>query len=140
VAADDMTPGEIRRSLDRLEQSQRDAQRAVDDRLTKLAADMMPTTLWASEHKALSDDVKHLEADFHEAVDRVERTSQERMATLRNEIKTVRVAQDNHAKSHEADHSWSRSKTLTVIAVTIGAAATLIAAYIATFAAAGGVR
>ena len=141
-----MTPGEIRRSIERLERSQQDAQRAMDDRITKLAAEMVPTPLWQSEHKGLVEDVKHLAEDVREAVGLIERTSQERMATLRTEIggvrdqaAAVRKAQGDHLKSHEADRTWSRSKTLTVIAIAVGAAATLAGAYIAAFAAAGGV-
>src|SRR6185312_8965818 len=102
------------------------------------------TSLWSAEHKALMDDVRHLADDWREATDRIERTSQERMATLRTEISgvrgevaAVRKAQDQHAKAHESDRSWSRSKTLTVIAIVVGAAATLVGAYIAAFAAAG---
>lgn len=143
---DDITPGEMRRSLERLERSQQDAQRAMDDRITKLAAEMVPTPLWQSEHKSLTEDVRHLGDDVREATERIEKTSQERMATLRTEIAgvrsevaAVRKTQENHAKAHEADKSWSRSKTLTVFMVVVGAAATLIGAYIAAFAAAGGV-
>jgi predicted nuclease with TOPRIM domain len=145
--ADEMSPGEIRRTLERMDRAQHDSQRAVDDRITKLATEMVPTSLWSAEHKALMDDVRHLADDWREATDRIERTSQERMATLRTEISgvrgevaAVRKAQDQHAKAHESDRSWSRSKTLTVIAIVVGAAATLVGAYIAAFAAAGGVR
>lgn len=145
--SEDMTPGEMRRSLERLERSQQDGQRAVDDRLTKLAAEMVPTSLWQAEHKSLGDDVRHLGDDVREATERIEKTSQERMATLRTEIAgvrgevaAVRKAQEQHVKAHEADRSWSRSKTLTVVAAAIAAAATLIGAYIAAFAAAGGVK
>lgn len=141
-----MTPGEIRRAIDRLEQTHRDGQRAVDDRLTRLAADMVPTTLWAAEHKALADDVRHLESDMQTAAARIEATSQERMATLRSEIAgaradtaAVRKAQREHAAEHAADHSWSRSKTLTIIGIVAAASATIIGAWIAAFAAAGGV-
>lgn len=145
--AGEMSPGEIQRTLERIERSQHDAQRAVDDRLTKLATEMVPTSLWSAEHKALGEDVRHLAEDMREATDRIEKTSQERMATLRaeiagvrGEVAGVRKAQDQHVKAHEADKSWSRSKTLTVFMVVVGAAATLIGAYIAAFAAAGGVR
>ena len=88
--ADDMTPGEIRRSIDRIEGSQREAHKAIDDRLAEVARKSVPVELWQSEQKALADDVKHLESDFRDAVDRIERTSQERMTTLRGEIGTVR--------------------------------------------------
>jgi hypothetical protein len=145
--AEELTPGEVRRSLERLERSQQDGQRAMDDRITKLAAEMVPTPLWQSEHKTLAENVRHLADDWRESTDRIEKTSQERMATLRGEIggvrdgvAAVRKSQELHAKAHEADKSWSRSKTLTVLAASIAAAATLIGAYIAAFAAAGGVK
>ena len=144
--ADDFTPGEFRRALDRLEQAQRDGQRAVDDRITKLAGDMLRTEVWTAEHKALVDDVRHLEADMVAATARIEATSQERMATLRSETKAVRAdvaavraAQADHIKQHETDNSWSRSKTLTIIGIIAAASATIIGAWIAAFAAAGGV-
>jgi chromosome segregation ATPase len=138
--ADDMTPGEIRRSIDRIEGSQREAHKAIDDRLAEVARKSVPVELWQSEQKALADDVKHLESDFRDAVDRIERTSQERMTTLRGEIGTVRKAQADHVKEHKDSGAWSRSRTLTVIAIVVGATATLAAAWIAAFAAAGGVR
>lgn len=62
--ADEMTPGEIRRTLERMEREHREDQRATDDRITKLAADMVPTTLWASEHRALKDDVDEVKTDL----------------------------------------------------------------------------
>ena len=136
---DDMTPGEIRRSIERIERSHQDGQRAVDDRLAEVARKSVPLELWAAEHKALGDDVKHLESDFREAVERIERTSQERMTTLRGEIKTIRTAQSDHEKQHRESGAWSRSRTLTVIAIIVGASATIIGAWIAAFAAAGGV-
>lgn len=142
-----MTPGEVRRTLERLERAQRDANKASDDRLNELARKTVPAELYAAEQKALADDVQHQGADFREAVERIEKTSLERMATLRSEIAVVdakvaavRKAQENHIKAHEADKSWSRSKTLTVLGIAVAAAATLIGAYIAAFAAAGGVR
>lgn len=137
--ADDLTPGEIRRTLDRIERQQQDTQRAMDDRVTKLAADMVPTSLWAAEHKALADDVRDLASDMQQAVTRIEATSLERMQTLRGEIKSVRQAQQDHAKVHEAAGAWSRSKTLTVVGIVVGAAATLAAAWIAAVLAAKGV-
>jgi hypothetical protein len=135
-----MTEGEIRRTLARIEQAQKDANKASDDRLANLAQQMVPAALWASEHKALADDVKHLETDFREEVARIERTSQERMQTLRTEIGVIRKAQTAHEAMHRDSNQWSRSKTLTLIGIVVAAAATLVGAYIAAFAAAGGVR
>lgn len=138
--ADDMTAGEIRRTLERLERAQRDAHKAIDDRISELARKTVPAELWASEHKALVDDVKHLEADCREGFERVERTSQERMTTLRGEISAIRKAQRDHEESHRESSNWSRSKTMTVVAIVVGASATIVGAWIAAFSAAGGVR
>ena len=114
--------------------------REVDDRLAEVARKSVPVELWQAEQKALGEDVKHLESDFREAVERIERTAVERMATLRSEIGAVRKAQDDHLKDHKDSGAWSRSRTLTVIAIVAGASATLIGAWIAAFAAAGGIR
>lgn len=138
--ADDFTSGEVRRTLERIEQSQKDAHKAIDDRLANLAQQMVPASLWTSERKALTDDVQHLESDVREGFDRVERTSQERMGTLRNEISGVRKAQAAHEQGHRDLGAWSRSKKLAVAAALIGASATLIAVWIAAILAAKGVR
>jgi len=145
--ADEMSPGEIGRTLERIERQQQEGQRALGDRMTKLAADMVPTTLWSAEHKAVVDNVHDLEGDMHDAIARIESTSQERMTTLRGEIAgvrgevaAVRKGLGEHNKKHESDSSWSRSKTLTVVGIVATVAATLIGAWIAAFAAAGGVR
>lgn len=137
--ADDMTPGEVRRTLERIERAQREANKAIDDRLANLAQQMVPATLWASEHKALADDVKHLETDCREAFDRVERTSQERKRALEADIAAVRKTVADHQAEHRDHNSWSRSKTLTVIAIVVGACATLAGAWIAAVLASKGV-
>lgn len=137
--ADDLTPGEVRRTLERIERSQRDAHKAIDDRLASLAQQMVPASLWASENKALSDDVKHLETDTREAFERVERTSRERKAALETDIAVVRKAVADHQTEHRENNSWSRSKTLTVIAIVVGASATLAGAWIAAVLASRGV-
>lgn len=138
--ADEMTPGEIRRTFDRIERDHKESQKAADDRLTELARKMVPTELWQSEHRALGEDVKHLESDLREAVERTEKTSQERMTTLRGEIAVVRKAQAAHEAGHRDLGAWSRSKKLAVGAALIGASATLIAVWIAAVLAAKGVR
>lgn len=138
--ADEMTEAEIRRTLARIEQAQKDSNKASDDRLARLAQETVPAALWASEHKALADDVRHLETDLRDEVARIERTSQERMKTLRTEIGVIRAAQTAHEAAHRDSNAWSRSKTLTLIGIVVAAAATLVGAYIAAFAAAGGVR
>lgn len=142
-----MTPGEIRRTFERIERQQQEGQRAVDDRITRLAADSVPTVLWASEHKAVLDDVQHNAEDMRQGFDRVEKTSLERVAALRTEIAgvrgevaAVRKGLGEHNKKHETDNSWSRSKWLTIIGIVVAASATIVGAWIAAAAAAGGVR
>lgn len=137
--ADDMTPGEVQRTLERIERAQRDAHKAIDDRIANLAQQMVPASLWQSEHKALADDVKHLEADCREGFDRVERVSQERKKGLETEITAVRKSVADHQTEHRENSSWSRSKTLTVIAIVVGACATLAGAWIAAVLASKGV-
>jgi hypothetical protein len=141
--ADDMTPGEIRRNFERVEHALKDG----DDRHADLARRMVPTELWSAEHRAVLDRIAHQEEDARETAVRIEKISQERMAGLRAEIATVRdavaevrKAHAQHTKAHETDSNWSRSKRLTVVAIVAGAAATLVGAWIAAFAAAGGVR
>jgi hypothetical protein len=138
--ADDLTPGEVRRTLERIERVQNESQKAVDDRLSELARKTVPAELWAAEHRALGDDVKGLEADLHEAVALIERTSQERMTTLRGEIAVVRKAQARHEENHRDSGEWSRSKKLAVAVALIGAGATLVGVWIAALLAAKGVR
>lgn len=75
---DDLTSGEIMRRFDRIERDQR----ATDDRITQLAKDMVPTTLWASEHEALEGVVAELRADMQAGFGRVEDTARERKSAL----------------------------------------------------------
>lgn len=138
--AEDMTPGEIRRTLERLEQAQKDANKASDDRLANLAQQTLSPALYAAEHKALGDEVKHLATDMREGLDRIERAMDARFAQTDKQIAAVVKAQEDHEDAHQDRAQWSRNKTLTVVAAAVGAAATLIGAYIAAFAAAGGVR
>ena len=137
--ADDLTPGEIRRTFERIERALQDSQRASDDRMNELARKTVPAELWAAEHRALVDDVKHLETDVHEGFERVERTSRERKAVLEADIAKVRKTVEDHQKEHRDNSAWSRSKTLTVIAITVGACATLAGAWIAAVLASKGV-
>lgn len=91
--ADEMTPGEIARTFDRVEAGQR----ATNDRLADLAKSMVPTELWAAEHRALKEDVSHLEHDTltgfaraEASVARLEESMKSEFATVRGEIKTLR--------------------------------------------------
>ena len=98
---DELTNGEIKRWLERLETRVETGQRATDDRMTQLAKDMVPHTLWAAEHKALEDTVTEVRSDMAAGFERVERTSLERKAALEKAdaanakaIKEVKDAQE----------------------------------------------
>lgn len=108
---DDVTLGEIRRSLERLERRVETGQHATDDRITQLAGQMVPHSLWAAEHKALEDTVSELRVDMKAGFDRVERTSQERKAVLeRADADNARAIKD----LRDGEASRSRSRTSTV--------------------------
>ena len=138
--ADDMTPGEIRRTLERLEQQQKAAHRASDDRLANLAQQMVPAALFGVEHKALGDEVKHLAEDVREGFARVEKAMDTRFAATATQIAAVVKAQEDHEEAHQDRAQWSRNKTLTVIGIVVTAVATIAAAWIAAVLAAKGVR
>lgn len=138
--ADDPTLGELSRNIKRVEDRLESSSKNGDDRLTKLAAEMVPTELWRAQHQSLGDDVKDLKDYVRDGFDRIERTSLERKANLDAQITAIRKAQEAHARSHAEKASWSRSKTLTVIGITVGAAATVAGAWIAAVLAAGGVH
>lgn len=76
--ADEMTPGEISRRFDRIERDQR----ALDDRITSVAGQMVPAALYEAAHQALIDRVAHAETDTKAAFDRVESTSRDRKTVL----------------------------------------------------------
>lgn len=95
---DDVTLGEIRRSLERLERRVENGQRDTDNRITQLASQMVPHSLWAAEHKALEDTVAELRVDTKAAFDRVERTSQERKGVLERQIKEIADGQSQRTR------------------------------------------
>jgi chromosome segregation ATPase len=138
--ADDLTLGELARSLADFKQSIRQSLKDGDNRLAELAGKMVPTDLWKAEHRALEEDVKHLEADVREAVARLERTSLERLGNLNTQLGAIRDAQKAHERAHRESSAWSRSKKLTVLGITVGAAATIAAAWLAALLAARGVH
>jgi hypothetical protein len=134
--ADEMTPGEVRRSFERIERQQK----ASDDRLGELARQMVPTELWAAEHRAALERIEHQEKDARDTAALIERTSQERMKMLLGQISDVRKSLAAHTKAHADNSAWSRSKKLTVVGILIGAAATIAAAWLAALLAAKGVH
>jgi len=135
-----MAPGEVRRAIERLERSQRDTQKAVDDRVSELARKSVPLELWAAEHRALGEDVKHLKDDVRQDVERLERTSLERLGNLNAQIAALREAQAEHEKAHRENNAWSRSRTWQAIGIAVTALAAIAAAWIGALAAAKGVH
>lgn len=93
--AEEMTPGEVSRRFDRIERDQR----ALDDRITSVAGQMVPAALYEAAHQALIDRVAHAEADTKAAFDRVEATSRERKRELEAKIAAVARAQSERDKS-----------------------------------------
>jgi hypothetical protein len=103
--ADDFTPGEIARSIKRLEDAitacgtRSDAAvRATNDRVAELAKSMLPTELWAAEHRALKEDFVHQEADNRAAFARVESSAAERHRTTGREIRDVKTLIETEVK------------------------------------------
>lgn len=86
MADDPMTPGEVKRTFDR----QDSAIRATNDRLADLAKSMVPTELWAAEHRALEDKLAHLERDTLNGLSRIENAAGERHKAIGREIRDLK--------------------------------------------------
>jgi DNA helicase IV len=134
--ADDMTPGEVRRSFERIERQQK----ASDDRLGELARQMVPTELWSAEQRADRERIARQEKDAGDTAALIERTSQERMKVLLGQIAEVRDALAEHKRAHADNSAWSRNKKLIVGVGVLGATATILAAWVAAALAAGGLH
>lgn len=89
--ADERSLGELGRAIDRVERQQHEAQRAMDDRVTKLAADMVPTTLWSAEHKAVVEDVRDVREDMQAGFTRIENAMAEKFKAQGREIAGLRT-------------------------------------------------
>jgi chromosome segregation ATPase len=112
VAAEDpLTPGEIRRAIDRLEKEDR----AQADRVTQVASDMLSTKVWDAEHRALSDRLGRHEKAAEDTQKRIEHEIDE----IRDEIKDVREERDKRSEI-----TWTKIIGL------IGAMAALAAAVV----------
>lgn len=111
---DPLTPGEIRRSLKRLEGEDR----SLAERITRVAAEMLPVKLWDSEHRSLTDKL-----DRHERAAETDRARLEKqIEDLREEIKEVRDEQEKRS-----DVTWQKVLGLIVALATIaGVLVTLI--------------
>lgn len=136
MADEPMTDGEIKRSFARIEQSLKNA----DDRHADLAGKMVPTTLWQAEHKAIEKDLLELREDVRQAVERIERTSLERMGVLNDRIDAIGKRITAHEKAHTDQRTWSRSRTLQVVGIAVAAAAAIAAAWVGAILAAKGVH
>jgi len=136
VADEPMTDGEIKRSFARIELSLKNA----DDRHADLAGKMVPTTLWQAEHKAIEKDLLELREDVRQAVERIERTSLERMGVLNDRIDAIGKRIAAHEKAHTDQRTWSRSRTLQVVGIAVAAAAAIAAAWVGAILAAKGVH
>jgi hypothetical protein len=137
---DDMTPGEVRRTLERIEQTQKDSNRAHDDRISELARKAVPAELWAAEQKNITERIEHGEHDHAEALTRLEDRSLERFTTVQNELAAIRGDLRDHEQLHKDSTAWSRNRVLTTIGIAVTAIATLAGAWIAAVIAAKGVH
>jgi len=138
--AEDRTLGELARNLADFKRDIRESLKNADDRHADLAGKMVPTSLWQAEHESLERDVAELRDDVRQAVERIERTSLERMGVLTEKIDKLDRRIGAHESAHRDSNAWSRSKTLTAIGIAVGAVATVAGAWIAAVLAAKGVH
>lgn len=61
---DDLTPGELSRRIDHLKEDLKDDTRAIDDRLTKIAGEMLPSTVWQQRNIAVDERFGRIERDL----------------------------------------------------------------------------
>lgn len=87
---DPLTPGEIRRAIERLEQ----ADRTLGDRLTQVASDMLPVKLWDAEHRALNEKLDRHEKSAEATQKRVEGE----IDGLHEELKEFREEREKHSE------------------------------------------
>ena len=80
---DPLTPGEIRRAIERLER----ADQALGARITQVASDSLTVKLWDAEHRALN-----------EKLDRHEKAAAETQKRIEDEIDGLREERDKHSE------------------------------------------
>ncbi|NUQ98876.1 MAG: hypothetical protein HOY79_20725 [Streptomyces sp.] len=114
---DPLTPGEIARSLKRLE----DEDRALAARLTGLAAEMVPAKLWDAEHRALGDQLQRHEKESAERVARLERaldtykaSCDKRTEDIEDDVQKLREERDRRSEL-----TWQKVISLIVALATI---------------------
>lgn len=93
---DDMTTGEIARSLRRLEEGQRE-----------FARDMLPTKLYAAEHQAMQQYVNEFVQRTSQTLDRIERQFDEFRKETAGDLKAMHDAIIS-TPSRWADKAWTR--------------------------------
>jgi predicted anti-sigma-YlaC factor YlaD len=103
---DPLTPGEIRRSLKRLEGEDR----SLAERITRVAAEMLPVKLWDSEHRALGDKLARHEKAAEDDRRRLEKAIED----LREDMKDLRDEQEKHSEV-----TWQKVLGLVVALATI---------------------
>lgn len=151
MADDDWTPGEIKRTVQRLDAAikqgcdRSDASvRATNDRLAELAKSMVPTELWAAEQRALKDDLAHLEHDMTAGFARVESTAAERHRAVGREIRDVKTLIETEVADLRGDvktlreERSKRSATTWQIVLSLIAALAAVALVVATVVSSGG--
>ncbi len=141
---DEMTLGELARTVNRLEARVERSLKDGDDRLAALASRMVPTDLWKAEHQALQDEVKRLRDEVRETLRAAaagwDKTSLERMGVLTGRIDALVGRITAHERLHADRGAWSRNRTLTAIGIAVTAAATIAGAWLAAVLAAKGVH
>lgn len=114
---DPLTPGEIRRSLKRLE----DEDRAQAARLTQLAAETLPVKLWDAEHRSLIEQLHRHEKESAERTARLERaldaykaTCDKRTEDIEDDVQKLREDRDRRSEL-----TWQKIISLVVALATI---------------------
>jgi Flp pilus assembly protein TadB len=120
---DPLTPGEIRRSLKRLE----DEDRAQVARLTQLAAETLPVKLWDAEHRALTEQLHRHEKESADRTARLERSldaykasCDKRTEDIEDDVQKLREERDRRSEL-----TWQ--KVISLIAALAGVAAVIVA-------------
>ena len=116
--ADDLTPGEIARSLRRIEDAQ-----------LKLAADAVPAKLWAAQHEALTDKLTDHARNSAEVHTRLERQIAEMRKDTARELEKVRTSTSTAIDALRtevteqpvrwADKAWTRGFAAVAVLLTL---------------------
>lgn len=118
---DPLTPGELRRAIARLEAEDR----AHADRLTALAAEMLPVKLWDAEHRALGDQLRRHERESAERVGRLERLVDSYRVTCDKRVEDVEGDIDELRRDRDRRSELTWQKIVGLVAA-LAAVATVI--------------